>query len=163
MLEYYTELEAQTTTEELEQRMNDYLLTDGYTLKKSKRNRRYTRCCSQKTEFFEYRNSFEPDIEIGNGNNKIKLFYKYHLSVKIFLYIWLSVCAVFQGLVLTEELQSANGLSVVVFIPTFMFLFGVILSSLILFITAKIRLGELKRAIGYSGKTKMRIKLLKQS
>ncbi len=164
MLEYYTDLDVHTTEEELVNSIHVYLLHNGYKWGKSKKNRRYVRSLP-KGEFFTTRNSFEPDIEVGYFKGKIRLFWKLHLSVKVFMCFWLCGCLAFQGLIFADMYQSGSGVvfHFSLFIPTFMFLVGFLFSSLALFITAKIRLGELKRGIGCSDDLKFKIKTLKQS
>ena len=169
MLEYYAELDVNTTKEELEQSINDHLLSDGYKRARSKKNKRYVRDWlktvrdSHRTEFLIYRNSFEPVIEVGYWKGKIRLFYKYDTSVRIFMYIWLAMCLVLQCFLLIKTVQEGASFHILELAPTFMFLAGGAFAAITLYVTAKIRLSELKRAIRYSSEVKLKVKTLKQS
>ncbi len=170
MLEYYAELSVQTTKEELEQRINDYLLSDGYKRADSKRNKRYVRDYvksvrnAQRFELlFAGNRNTEPNIEVGRWKGKIRLFYKYRLTGKIFLYWSVALCLFMQIFLFAKAFEMAKDFNILMLIPTFALGGIMLLSSLSLFITSNVRLRELLRAIGYEEKAKLKIKTLKQS
>jgi hypothetical protein len=95
--------------------------TDGYYLKPTFRN-------------MPYRNSFVPEITIDlsehNGQTTLSLTGGPVASVRIFMWVWLSIAAMFQILLLGIALFFGKMQAVPLLIPSIMILFGYLLCKL---------------------------------